>query len=100
AIEACVTFQLLEEDPATYGRYQFRHALTREAVYEDMVVPRRQQLHSRVADALSKRPDRKAVDLAHHLLLAGRFDEAVEMCIAAAEDASAARAYRDAAALL
>jgi class 3 adenylate cyclase len=100
AIEACVTFQLLEEDPASYGRYQFRHALTREAVYEDMVVPRRQQLHARVADALGKRPDRKAVDMAHHLLLAGRFEEAVGMCVAAAEDALKARAYRDAAALL
>jgi adenylate cyclase len=53
-----------------------------------------------VADALAKRPDRKAVDLAHHLLLAGRFDEAVEMCVAAADDAIAARAYRDAASLL
>jgi predicted ATPase len=100
ALETCVMVQLLEEDRANYGRYQFRHALTREAVYEDMVVPRRQQLHSRVADALAKRPDRKAVDLAHHLLLAGRFDEAVEMCVAAADDAIAARAYRDAAALL
>jgi predicted ATPase len=42
AIETGVTFQLLEEDRGNYGRYQFRHALTREAVYEDMVVPRRQ----------------------------------------------------------
>ena len=100
ALEACVVYQLLEEDRANYGRYQFRHALTREAVYEDMVVPRRQQLHARVADVLAARPDRAAVDLAHHLLLAGRFDEAVVMCVAAADDAMQARAYRDAAALL
>ena len=100
AIETGVTFQLLEEDRANYGRYQFRHALTREAVYEDMVVPRRQQLHGRVAEVLSTRPDRAAVDLANHLLLAGKFDEAVGMCVAAAEDAIRGRAYRDAAALL
>lgn len=99
-LETCVTFQLLEEDASHYGRYQFRHALTREAVYEDMVVPRRQQLHARVADALAARPDRASVDLAHHLLLAGRFEEAVGMCVAAAEDAARTRAYRDAAALL
>jgi len=99
-LEACVSYQFLEEDTANYGRYQFRHALTREAVYEDMVVPRRQQLHSRVADVLGSRPDRASVDLAHHLLLAARFDEAVGMCVAAADDAIKARAYRDAAALL
>ena len=100
AIETGVTYQLLEEDRANYGRYQFRHALTREAVYEDMVVPRRQQLHARVAAVLSTRPDRKSIDLAHHLLLAGKFDEAVGMCVAAADDALKGRAYRDAAALL
>ena len=100
AIETGVMYQLLEEDRANYGRYQFRHALTREAVYEDMVVPRRQQLHARVAEVLSSRPDWAAIDLAHHLLLAGRFDEAVGMCVTAAEDATKGRAYGDAAALL
>jgi predicted ATPase/class 3 adenylate cyclase len=99
-LEACVRFQLLEEDGANYGRYRFRHALTREAVYEDMVVPRRQQLHGRVAEVLASRPDRASVDLAHHLMLAGKFEEAVGMCVAAAEDAVRARAYRDAADLL
>jgi class 3 adenylate cyclase len=100
AIETGVTFQLLEEDRAHYGRYQFRHALTREAVYEDMVVSRRQQLHARVAEVLAARPDHASIDLAHHLLLAGKFEEAVVMCVAAAEDAMRARAYRDAASLL
>ena len=99
ALEVSVTAQLLEEE-GTSGRYRFRHALTREAVYEDLVVPRRQQLHSRVADVLSSRPERAAVDLANHLLMAGRYDEAVAMCVAAAEDAERARAYRDAAELL
>ncbi len=100
ALETCVTYQLLEEDERTPGKYQFRHALTREAVYEDMILPRRQQLHARVAEVLASRPDRAAVDLAHHLLAAGRYDEAVAMCIAAAEDAIHARAYRDAADVL
>jgi class 3 adenylate cyclase len=99
ALEASVTAQLLEEE-GTSGRYRFRHALTREAVYEDLVVPRRQQLHSRVADVLSSRPEHAAVDLANHLLMAGRYEEAVAMCVAAAEDADRARAYRDAAELL
>jgi predicted ATPase len=100
ALEACVTFQLLEEDDRSTGRYRFRHALTREAVYEDMVVPRRQRLHAIVADVISRRPDRAPVDLAHHLLAAGSYDEAVAMCFAAADDAISARAFNDAAQLL
>lgn len=99
-LEASVTAQLLEEEDRTSGRYRFRHALTREAIYEDLVVPRRQQLHSRVADFLAVQPDHAAVDIANHLLLAGRLEEAVAMCVAAAADALAARAYHDAAELL
>ena len=97
AVEACVTHQLLEEADRPTGRYCFRHALTREAVYEDMVLLRRQQLHSRIAEVLESRSDWKAVDLAHHLLMAGNYEQAVGMCVAAAEAAISAHAYRDAA---
>src|SRR5260370_11239348 len=76
ALETCVTYQLLEGDERTSGKYQFRHALTREAVYEDMIVPRRQQLHARGAEFLASRPDGAAVDMAHHLLAAARYDGA------------------------
>ena len=97
ALESCVTNQLLEEADRPAGRYCFRHALTREAVYEDIVATRRQQLHARIAEVLESRPDWRAVDLAHHLLMAGSYEQAVGMCVAAAEAAIAAHAYRDAA---
>ena len=100
AADACVANQLLEEVDRATGRYSFRHALTREAVYEDMVAARRQHLHARIAEVLESRPDWKAVDLAHHLLMAGSYEQAVGMCVAAAEAALAAHAYRDAANLL
>jgi class 3 adenylate cyclase len=99
ALEVCVTNQLLEEADRLSGRYTFRHALTREAVYEDIIVPRRQQLHARIAEVLEARPGWKPVDLAHHLLMAGNYQQAVGMCVAAAEAAIAARAYKDAATL-
>ena len=100
ALESSVAAQLIEPEDRSSGRYRFRHALTREAIYEDLVVPRRQQLHSRIADVLASRQDHVAVDLAHHLLMAGRNAEAVAMCVAAADDAMRTRAYRDAAELL
>ncbi len=100
-LEASIAAQLIEEEEDRVGgRYRFRHALTREAIYEDLVLPRRQQLHSRVADVLKTASNGTAVDLANHLFVAGRNDEAVAMCVTAAADANRARAFRDAAELL
>jgi class 3 adenylate cyclase len=96
ALQSSVLNQLLEEDDRAAGTYRFRHALTREAVYEDMVVPMRQQLHSRLADILAGQPGHAVVELAHHLLMAGRYDEAAPACIAAAEEATHALAFGDA----
>ena len=53
ALEACVTNQLLEEEDRNSAKYRFP-TLSPEAVYEDMVVPRRQQLHARVAEVLDR----------------------------------------------
>jgi len=100
ALEASVSAQLVEQEDRTSGRYRFRHALTREAIYEDLVVPRRQQLHSRVADVLQAAPEHVAADIANHLLMARRNDEAVAMCEAAADDALRTLAFRGAAELL
>ncbi|HEV2217100.1 MAG TPA: AAA family ATPase [Candidatus Dormibacteraeota bacterium] len=97
ALEASVSNQLLDEGERSGGRYSFRHALTREAIYEDIAAPRRQQLHARIAEVLESRPGWKAIDLAHHLLMAGSYEQAVGMCVAAAEAALSSRAYRDAA---
>jgi class 3 adenylate cyclase/tetratricopeptide (TPR) repeat protein len=100
ALEASVLAQLIEEEDRRSGRFRFRHALTQEAIYEDLVVPRRRQLHSRVADVLLTRKDVAAVDLANHLFMAGRNQEAVAMSVAAADAAAEARAYHAAAELL
>jgi class 3 adenylate cyclase len=100
ALEASVSAQLIEEEERRSGCYRFRHALTQEAIYEDLVAPRRLQLHSRVADVMESRHDHAPVDQANHLFMAGRNEEAVAMSVAAAESALGARAYRDAAELL
>ena len=100
ALEASVNAQLIEEEDRLAGRYRFRHALTQEAIYEDLVIPRRQQLHSRIADVIKSRQRWVPVDLANHLFMAARNDEAVAMSVEAAQQAAQARAYRDAAELL
>jgi class 3 adenylate cyclase len=99
ALEAATNQQLVEEAPGEYGLFRWCHALTQEAIYTDMVLPRRQQIHSRAADVLATRELTRPIDLATHLLGAGRFAEAVPVCIRAAEEAERTLAYKEAAAL-
>jgi class 3 adenylate cyclase len=100
ALEAAITQQLLEEHTSRPGLYGWRHALTQEAIYTDIVTPRRQRIHSRAADVLSGRPSTPPFELAHHLFGAGRFDEAVPVFLQSAEEAARSVAFGEAAALL
>ncbi len=99
ALQASLQQQLLEEDPGGRGRYRFRHALTRESIYEDMIVPRREQLHARAAEMLAKMPGTPAVELAYHLSAANRWSDAIPIGFKAGEEAERNWAYRDAAKL-
>jgi class 3 adenylate cyclase len=99
ALHASVQQQLLEEEPQSNGRYRFRHALTREAIYEDMIAPRREELHGVAADVLTARAGSAPIDLAFHLLAANRWSDAVPIGIKAAEEAERNQADREAAQL-
>src|SRR6266702_369547 len=55
ALRETVENHLLVVDPAGHG-YQFRHALTRDAVYEDMLPGERTDLHAAYAEALTADP--------------------------------------------
>ncbi|HZA40128.1 MAG TPA: AAA family ATPase [Actinomycetota bacterium] len=78
------------------GRYRFRHALTQEAIYEDTVLPRRQEIHSRAADILAEDPTTNPIELALHFLGAARFKEAVPACLDAAANAEHTHAHSEA----
>ena len=99
ATEVAIRELLLAPDPARDGGFRFRHALTRDAVYADMIHPRRAALHLRVVDAMRTLGDAHPVDIAHHLIAAGRLDEAAPLCLEAAEEAMRRHALPDAAGL-
>jgi class 3 adenylate cyclase len=99
ALEEAVTQQLLVEDAEANDRYSWRHALTQEAIASDTVLPKRQRIHSRAADALERRGG-SAMAVASHLLAAGRANEAVGACFRAADEAERLVAFREAAELL
>jgi len=98
ALQASVRNQLVEEEPEFPSRYRFRHSLTRDAIYTDIVRPRRDELHVRAAEVLAGQSI-ASVAVANHLLAAERWDEAVPACLEAAADAVRQRGYAEAAEL-
>lgn len=98
ALETVGRLQLVEEEPGRTGRYRFRHALTQEAIYENLSVPKRERLNSQAADRLAT-AHAPAVKIAQHLLAANQPGKAAPYCLAAAGEAEAAFAFREAAEL-
>jgi len=97
ALRGFVQDQLMDEEAS--GRYRFRHALTREAIHDDLIAPERERLHACAAEYLRQRPQIDKHDLAYHLMAAGHWGEAVPVAIEAAREAEADKAYADAATL-
>ena len=90
--------QLMNEVEGGRDEYAFRHALTREVVYDDLLVRERKRLHRGAADALAAARDTEPSLLAHHLLAAGELERAVPVLVEAADRAMRADAPREAAA--
>lgn len=80
--------------------YAFTHALIRQTVYDELSVPRRQQLHLRAAEAMeSFGATIQGADLAaigYHWQLAGRPEHAFEYLLRAGEAAVTVAAWEEA----
>jgi predicted ATPase len=91
--------------PAHRGQehYQFRHALTREAIYEHMLAPERRLRHQRVAETLEQletaapalRRDNLAQLLAEHYWLAGLPEQVLPYALHEADRANRLFAFRE-----
>jgi DNA-binding CsgD family transcriptional regulator len=69
------------------GRYDFRHALARQAVEEAIASPMRRRLHLRAARALERPSTKPVARLAHHYREAGKTKEWIRFAEAAADRA-------------
>ncbi|HEY3872438.1 MAG TPA: hypothetical protein VGM10_29035, partial [Actinocrinis sp.] len=91
-LREAVESHLLVVDHTGRG-YSFRHALTRDAVYEDMLPGERGALHAAYGEALTRDPDLAGDDaavpaaLAHHWYAALDLPRALPASIAAARQA-------------
>jgi class 3 adenylate cyclase/tetratricopeptide (TPR) repeat protein len=80
--------------------YSFKHALTRDAAYESLLLTRRRDWHARIARALEARfPEIAANEpevLAQHFAAAGLAAEAYDYRLKAGDRATARSAYQEA----
>jgi DNA-binding CsgD family transcriptional regulator/tetratricopeptide (TPR) repeat protein len=102
ALRAAVAHQVLVPDPAT-ETYAFRHALTQEALYAELLPGERARLHAAFARVLTERPDlaepsRVAVParLAYHWVRAHDPARALPAAVEAGLQSEAAYGFADA----
>jgi DNA-binding CsgD family transcriptional regulator len=102
ALREALGAYVLVHDPASSG-YSFRHALLREAVYEDLLPGERRLLHVALAEALTARPELgeteagAAAELAYHWYAAHELPRALSASVGAGIEAEAVRALAEAA---
>jgi DNA-binding CsgD family transcriptional regulator/tetratricopeptide (TPR) repeat protein len=84
--------------------YAFRHALIREAMYEDLLPGERGRVHARYAESIaadpSLAPGRAAIQLAHHWYAAHDLGNALASAWQAAAEANRVFAYAEQLAML
>jgi DNA-binding CsgD family transcriptional regulator len=99
-LERMSGLQLIDGLDSEQGDYQFRHAMTRDVVYNEMPAESLRSLHLTIADQMERTPGSAdgPEDLAHHLWEAGRRDRAAAYYEAAGDSAMSIFAYEDAAA--
>jgi DNA-binding NarL/FixJ family response regulator len=94
ALQRLVDDHLLVCDPAS-ERYRFRHALAREAVYDQLLPPQRRALHAALAHALDAAVAERARGAAEWAALAQHWEGAHEEEAALRASVAAAAAAQD-----
>ena len=103
ALRAIVATQLVVVDPD--GGYEFRHALVREAVHDDLLPGEHARMHARYAEAVEAEPQlvamgRAPAEIAHHWYAAHDPPRALVSAKRAADEAGRRFAYAEQARLL
>ena len=94
-LRALIELQLISQPVRGTERYSFRHALTREVVYDDLLPSERKRLHKAVAEALAQSALVEPALIAHHFIAAGASHQAVPHLLRAAGRARGADAPRE-----
>jgi DNA-binding NarL/FixJ family response regulator len=98
ALQHARALKLISDEKQAAGELAFRHGLTQEVLYGELLHERVRPLHERIGRELENSEDRDAVviELAHHWWCAGDVARAAKYCEAAGDRASALSAVADA----
>ncbi|MBV8489228.1 MAG: AAA family ATPase [Candidatus Eremiobacteraeota bacterium] len=97
ALRIARDLQLVVEQPSNPPSYHFRHALTREAVYAEMLAGEVRPVHGRIAAAFEERdPDAHLAEIAYHYWAARDAEKAERYNELAGDRAAQLHAYADA----
>ena len=103
ALDEAAAARLVTGAPGAGGRLRFSHILVRDALYEDLLAPRRARLHRAIGEGLealyAPNLEPYVAELAHHYLAAGRAGaaKAIEFAQRAGDRAAQQYAYEEAA---
>lgn len=99
ALKRAAELQLLVEESDGSIHYRFRHAATREAIYEHLLAVEARPLHAKIAKAIEASPSAtdRVVQLAYHWWKADEPAAAARYNELAGDEACALYAYQDAA---
>jgi eukaryotic-like serine/threonine-protein kinase len=88
-LDEAISLELIDEAHGAPGRYSFRHALIREALYEALPASTRRKLHRAIADSVRamRAHAEPAAEIAYHYCQAGSADTA-ELAIEYSRQAS------------
>lgn len=89
--------QLVREIREIPGVFTFRHAITREILYRELLAFQSQAIHRAIAESLANVPDAHPLGLAYHWSAAGNREGASQAYERAGDDAMVRSAHRDAA---
>ena len=96
-LEGARDAQLVRDTPGQGAEFAFRHAITREIVYGELLPPHARTIHARIASRLTQHGDADAEQLAYHWTAAGNAERATIANELAGDAAARRNAYRDAA---
>ena len=99
ALQSACRLQLIVAENSNLDRHMFRHALTRDVIYDELLAGRVRPLHRRVARVLERARHTGNVsleDLAYHSWAAGDLRRALRYNELAGDNAAAVHAQSDA----
>lgn len=98
ALASARDLQLVVDAGDSAGELAFRHAITCEVIYRELLAGQARAIHTRIAELLARRAAADPTELAYHWKAGGNLARAAEFSEAAGDAAFARDAYEDAAA--